>query len=199
MMDKIKDLNKSFQAMRLVALVSTGALVVATCFYAYHYDQVVARIQNKIYVVSDKGTFPAVYAAQREVSRFEADHHLRTFITTVFAHDANTYEEHMNLGLHLIDEPSGRRIANDYEKGEIVKKYIRYGVRTEVAIDSVVLHTHTLPMKGRAYFRQHHYQGGDLRHTLAIGIKFNLALTHRHDKNPWGLQITEFDFIPYGG
>ena len=164
----------------------------------YHYDKVVGRIQNKVYVVSDKGTFPAVYAPQREVSRFEADYHVRTFITTIFAHDANTYGHNMNLGLNLIDEPSGRRIASDYEKGEIVKKYVRYGVRTEVEIDSVQVNAHTLPMTGQAYFKQNHFQGNDVRHTLAIGIKFNLAQVPRHDKNPWGLLLTDFDFIPYG-
>jgi len=114
----------------------------------------------------------------------------------MFAHSAETYYEHINHALNLIDEESGKRIYHDFEEGEVHKNYVRYGSHTEIKLDSVVLDMNTFPNTGKVYALQEVHIGNDVR-SLPIAASFKIIQTYRHEKNPYGLELTNFDFIAY--
>jgi hypothetical protein len=54
------------------------------------------------------------------------------------------------------------------------------------------------PWSGRAYIKQRISIGGQLKEPLPLAAKFNLEETdYRSDANPYGLLITNFDYISY--
>ena len=196
-MEKIKDYNRAFKTMRIVTLASLAGFVMATIVYYFQYKNIVDTSREKIYVVTDKGSFAAYARDDRQVSPFEAQFLSEVFIRAMFSHDADTYDQHVADALNLIDEPSGLMIVESFESGDVKKNYIRWGSRTQVDIDSVRILNTGLPMKAEAYFRQHHYIGSEKKTELAIACQYELVKTHRHKKNPFGLLISQLDFIPY--
>ncbi len=114
----------------------------------------------------------------------------------MFAHSAETYHKHINFALHLIDEESGKRIYHDFEEGNVRKNYIRYGSHTEIKIDSIPIDMDAFPIKGSFYALQEVHIGKNVR-TLPIAASFRIVQDYRHEKNPYGLQLTDFDFIVY--
>lgn len=195
-MSSLKDFNQSFHAMRSIAIVSILGFVIATVMYILQYHRIQEYYQQKTYVITNWGTFPASYYDGRKVSKIEAQNHVETFVKNMFAHSAETYYEHINYALNLIDEESGKRIYHDFEEGEVHKNYVRYGSHTEIKIDSVVLDMNTFPNTGKVYALQEVHIGNDVR-SLPIAASFQIIQTYRHEKNPYGLELTNFDFIAY--
>jgi hypothetical protein len=195
-MQKLQDFNQSFKSMRLIAFLSLAGFVAATVSYVLLYQQLVDEYQQRTYVITSWGTFPASYYDGRKVTQIEAQNHVETFLKHMFAHSAETYYEHINFALNLIDEESGKRIYHDFEEGEVHKNYVRYGSHTQVKVDSVVLDMNSFPIRGSLYALQEVHIGKNVR-TLPIAASFELLQTYRHEKNPYGLELTNFDFIAY--
>ncbi|MEK6481654.1 conjugal transfer protein TraK [Catalinimonas sp. 4WD22] len=195
-MSSVKDFNKTFKTMQMLAAVSILGFMISTVVYIIQYRKVKEYYQQQTYVITSWGTFPASYYDGRKVSRIETQNHVETFVKHMFAHSAETYYEHINYALNLIDEESGKRIYHDFEEGEVQKNYVRYGSHTEVKLDSVVLDMNTLPIEGKFYALQEVHIGDNVR-TLPIAASFKVVQAYRHEKNPYGLLLTDFDFIAY--
>nr|WKN34424.1 conjugal transfer protein TraK [Tunicatimonas sp. TK19036] len=195
-MATLHDFHRTFTTMRLLALVSLLGFVASTGFYLYYYQQVQQYYEGRTYVITSWGTFPASYYDGRKVTKVEAQNHVETFVKHMFAHSAETYHEHINFALNLIDEESGKRIYHDFEEGEVRKNYIRYGSHTEVKLDSVVIDLNAFPIAGKLYALQEVHIGSQIR-SLPIAASFQIVQSYRHEKNPYGLQLTDFDFIAY--
>lgn len=195
-MNSVKDFNKTYRSMRLIALVSLLGFMVTTAVYVYQYHQIQTYFQNQTYVITGNGTFPASFYDGRKVSHIEVKNHIETFVNHMFAHSAETYYDHINLALELIDTQSGKRIYHDFEQGEVQKNYVRYGSHTSIQIDSVVIDMNAFPIKARFYALQKVHIGSKVR-TLPIAAEFNIVQDYRHEQNPFGLLITDFDFIAY--
>ena len=195
-MSTLKDFNRSFTAMRTIAIVCLLGFFVSTTFYVLHNQRVHEHYQQQTYVITSWGTFPARYYDGRKVSRIEAQNCVEDFVKNMFAHSAETYHEHINYALNLIDEESGKRIYRDFEEGKVHKNYIRYGSHTEVQLDSVVINMDALPMEGTFYALQEVHIGKDVR-SLPIAAHFQIVKGYRHEKHPYGLQLTDFDFNAY--
>ena len=195
-MSTLKDFNRTFTAMRAIALTSVLGFIAATVFYVIEYQKVQEYYQQRTYVITSWGTFPASYYDGRKVSKIEAQNHVETFVKHMFAHSAETYYDHINFALNLIDEESGKRIYHDFEEGKVHKNYVRYGSHTEVKLDSVVINMNTLPIEGSFYALQEVHIGNNVR-SLPIAASFQIVQGYRHEKNPYGLELTDFDFIGY--
>ncbi|MEK6480924.1 hypothetical protein WJR50_25505 [Catalinimonas sp. 4WD22] len=196
-MEKIKDYNRAFRTMKAITMVSILGFISATVIYYFQYKQLVDTKNDQVYVVTDNGTLSAYLTEERDVTPFEAKYLSEIFIKSMFAHDAETYDQHVDDALHLVDEPSGLMVVEQFDKGKVKDNYIRWGSRTEVFIDSVKILSNGLPAKARAYFKQRHYIGTELKTELAIALKYNIVKTYRNEQNPFGLQIADLDFVPY--
>ena len=195
-MSTLKDFNRTFTAMRAIALTSVLGFIAATVIYVIEYQKVQEYYQQRTYVITSWGTFPASYYDGRKVSKIEAQNHVETFVKHMFAHSAETYYDHINFALNLIDEESGKRIYHDFEEGKVHKNYVRYGSHTEVKLDSVVINMNALPIEGSFYALQEVHIGNNVR-SLPIAASFQIVQGYRHEKNPYGLELTDFDFIGY--
>ncbi len=53
------------------------------------------------------------------------------------------------------------------------------------------------PWSGSVYIKQRIFIGGEQKEPLPLAARFNLEETNRSDANPYGLLITNFDYIAY--
>lgn len=196
-MSKSNNYDRTYSTMRAITLVSVLSLVVGGVTMFWIHTEAEAEKKRSVYVVTDRGTMSAYLTSEQEVSTHECDLHSKAFIYAMFGHDKDTYEEHVNDALNLIDEPSGKAIVEQFEQGKILANYIKWGSRTEIAIDSINRLSNGVPPHYKAYFKQRHFIGEDLKTELAIAIEYDIIKSYRHTANPHGLLLSNVNFIAY--
>lgn len=153
---------------------------------------------RRVYVVSPTGSVAALSAATTDThTAYEARNEVRQFMQTMFGHDQYTYKTNLDAALPLIDGRGGRRIYEGFTRGQVLENYVRYAARNVVTVDSVNVDMVNRPWSGKVYIKQRIFIGGEQKEPLPLAAKFNLVETNRSDANPYGLLITDFDYIPY--
>lgn len=180
-------------------------LVVGACLFALivaitasmmvaHAYEVSSR---KVYVVGQGGTYSALNTAPEAHTKFEVRNLVRQFMTTMFAHDQYTFKAHLDAALPLIDDTDGRRIYASFKKGQVFENYVHYGARQVLDVDSIVVQMQERPFKATAYCRQRIFMGDQQSAPTGLAAHFNLVEVDRSEQNPYGLQLTNFDYVPY--
>ncbi|EMR00708.1 transposase [Cesiribacter andamanensis] len=196
MAHSLKDFDSSFDVLKKITIGTILLSFVLLLLLGGYILLQERRRSERVYVVTDLGTLPALRQAEREISIFEARNQVKLFLHTMFAHHAANYQQQVEAGLHLIDKAGGQRIVHDFSKGEVYQNYVRLGTRTTIQVDSVLIDMKARPIAGRAYARQTIYLG-EKKREFPIGIQFELIETYRSEQNPYGLLIQNFDYILY--
>jgi hypothetical protein len=196
-MSTIKDLNTSFKTMRAISLACIVGFVVLSLGAGYGFYKVTQDAGRRVYVVTNAGSAAAL-AVQADVhTPFEARNMVKGFMKTMFGHDQYTFKQNLDAALPLIEGAGGRRIFENFNRGQVLQNYQRYSARSVLDVDSIYLDMKTRPFSGRVYTKQRIFIGDQQRQSLPMAARFNLVETERSDENPYGLLITDFDYIPY--
>lgn len=195
--EKVKDYNRAFTSLQVFASLCLFGLIGTNIFYYINYQQLHREKDSKVWVVTDNGTFAAYAQEEQSIDIYEAQYMSKIFIKSMFAHDAETYDSHVDDALHLVDDPTGKMLVEQFDKGKVQQNYVRWGSRTEVAIDSIKILNNGMPLQVVAYFHQKHYIGSEFKDALPIALHYDVVRNFRHDQNPFGMQISKLDFIAY--
>lgn len=190
------DFNKTLKTTQRLATVSMILLVVSNLLWALIYFSAKRKGEERVYVVSDNTTLAATLVSNYRPTVYEGKNHVRNFMTLMHSHDASNYAERINAALKLIDKQVGARLYNRMKQGGILEHYTRFNSRTEMVIDSVLINMSVEPYKGAIYARQKYLYDSESE-VIPIAADFELIRTHRSDANPFGLQITNFDYKSY--
>lgn len=152
--------------------------------------------ENKIYVISDTGRFIARQTDNETMYDFDIKNHLKVFSTNMFAYDQYNYKSNIEVALNLVDVSGGKRIYNDVKTSGIYENLKKYNARTIIKIDSIYLDMKVRPIKADLFITQTVLYA-DQKAELAIGAKMDLVSANRSEENPFGILITNFDYIPY--
>lgn len=197
-MEKIKDLTNSFATMRLVTFGSLFVTVLTIIAAGLLVVHAYGSVGQRVYVVGTTGTtLMALADSPENHTEYEMRVMIRQFAEKMYAHDQYTYKTNMDQALPLIDAMGGRRLYTDFKKQDLEGNYVKFGARTMVNVDSIILDTSKLPITGKLYMRQKGYIGDRQSASLPLGCSFELTNTHRSNANPFGLMITRFDYFPY--
>ena len=196
MFSSVKDHHQSFLALKQVLLITLIGAFLLNGLLVYYILSQDEKHKQKVYVVSEAGSFAALAQTERKVSLYEARNHVKTFLSTMFAHDAASYKERVESALHLVGKADGGRIVRDFTKGKVYENYVRLGSRTTLQVDSVILDASKRPLTGKAYARQTIHLDADSQQ-FPIAISFELKETYRSEQNPFGLLLENMHYIHY--
>ncbi|MDJ1505229.1 hypothetical protein [Xanthocytophaga agilis] len=193
---KAPDFDKTLKTTQRIATVSLLLLVVSNLLWSFIYFSAKRKGEERVYVVSDNTTLAASLASNYKPTIYEGKNHVRNFMTLMHSHDASNYADRINAALKLIDKQVGARLYNKMKQGGILEHYTRFNSRTEMEIDSVNINMSVEPYKGAIYARQKYLYDNESE-IIPIAADFDMIRTHRSDANPFGLQITNFDYKAY--
>ncbi len=196
-MNTIKDLNTSFKTMRTISLACIIGFVVLAISAGYGFYKVTQDAGRRVYVVTNSGSAAALAVQEDTHTPFEARNMIKGFMKTMFGHDQYTFKQNLDAALPLIEGAGGRRIFENFNRGQVLQNYQRYSARSVLEVDSIYLDMKNRPYSGRVYTKQRIFIGDQQRQSLPMAAKFNLVETDRSDENPYGLLITNFDYIAY--
>ena len=177
----------------LMAVMALAVVVMAGLMTAHAYEV----SGKRVYVVGAGGTFSALASAPETHTKFEMRNLVRQFMTTMFAHDQYTFKAHLDEALPLIDDTDGRRIYAGFKNGQVFENYVHYGARQVLDVDSISLNTRQRPYAVTAYCRQRIFMGEQQSAPTGLAAHFNLTEVNRSEQNPYGLQLTNFEYVPY--
>ena len=197
-MDSAKNLSTTFSTMRNLAMGSVFALLLVSLAAGFLVYRAYENSGRRVYVVGQTGSVAALSAPTTEThTAYEARNLVRNFMLTMYGHDQYTYKDNLDAALPLIEGRGGRRIYDGFTRGQVLQNYERYAARNVVTVDSVSIDLNHRPWSGRVYIKRRIFIGGEQKEPLPLAARFNLAETNRSDANPYGLLITNFDYIPY--
>jgi len=192
----LKSISDSHQAMRNISLITILVIVLSNGLWAYAYVKQLRSNDKKVYIDSHGGTYPARLVAKDEPTIFEARNLATRFTELMFGHDEMSYAEHIEAALHLIDKPEGIALYEDFEQGNILDNYIKYGSRSVFECDSVYVDMNKEPYEGKIFGRQIVMYAKE-RKALPIGATFTVIRNRRSDTNPYGLLLQDWKFVMY--
>ncbi|KAA5539648.1 conjugal transfer protein TraK [Adhaeribacter rhizoryzae] len=196
-MNNVRDLNTSFKTMRTIALACIIGFVVLAVSAGYGFYKVTQDAGRRVYVVTNSGSAAALAVQENTHTPFEARNMIKGFMRTMFGHDQYTFKQNLDAALPLIEGAGGRRIFENFNRGQVLQNYQRYSARSVLDVDSIYLDMSARPYSGRVYTKQRIFIGDQQRQSLPMAARFNLIETDRSDENPYGLLITNFDYIAY--
>jgi len=162
----------------------------------YLYLTETKKHEDKIYVIADNGRFMANQTTSDILYDFDMKNHLKVFCQNMFAYDQYNYNTNIETGLNLIDVIGGKRIYNDIKTSGVYENLKKYNARTKINIDSIKIDMTARPVGAIVYLTQTVIYS-DQSAKLPIAAKMSLVSANRSEKNPFGMLITNFDYIPY--
>jgi hypothetical protein len=190
------DFSKTINGYKKVYVVTVISYTILLLLLGYLYITEKLKHEEKIYVISDSGRFIAKQTASDFMYDFDMKNQVRLFCEKMFAYDTQTFNKNVEEALNLIDDYGGKRIYNDLSKSGVYETLKKYNARTTITIVSVILDINKRPVSGVFYCTQT-VQFSDQSTKLPIAAKFNLVSATRSEKNPFGMMITNFDYIKY--
>lgn len=188
--------TKQLDAFKRVALIGFISLSVVAIAGWLAFFKASTKKEDAIYVVMDNGTVLAKRNYDGLRAPYEIKNHLREFTRLMFQNDQYSFKQNVDLGLSYIDSPGGKLIYEGFVKNDIYNSFIKNNMRTTVEIDSIFINTNVRPVQAKVYLKQAALYS-DQGSYITFAYKCNLTEFNRSEKNPYGLLITNFDYILY--
>lgn len=187
---------KTINGYRNVLIVTICTSTILLIGLGYLYLTETKKHEDKIYVIADNGRFMANQTTSDILYDFDMKNHLKVFCQNMFAYDQYNYNTNIETGLNLIDVLGGKRIYNDIKTSGVYENLKKYNARTKINIDSIKIDMTSRPVGAIVYLTQTVIYS-DQSAKLPIAAKMSLVSANRSEKNPFGMLITNFDYIPY--
>lgn len=187
---------KTINGYRNVLMVTICTSTILLIGLGYLYLTETKKHEDKIYVIADNGRFMANQTTSDILYDFDMKNHLKVFCQNMFAYDQYNYNTNIETGLNLIDVLGGKRIYNDIKTSGVYENLKKYNARTKINIDSIKIDMKARPVGAIVYLTQTVIYS-DQSAKLPIAAKMSLVSANRSEKNPFGMLITNFDYIPY--
>jgi hypothetical protein len=180
-----------------LVLFSLGALVLSNIFWMIWQEQISKDADQKVYVRSGKSVFAANLeekADNRNV--YQARGLIETFTKLMFENNAENYRERLNEALGLIAARDGQAMIRGFNEEKVLENHVKYNSFSRLQLDSIAVNMSVVPYQCTVLMQQKiYYDGKEVANP--VGATFELVPTLYSDPNPFGMLITNFNYITY--
>ncbi len=191
------NIDKVTNRLYNLMLFSIGALVLSNIFWVVWQWQMSKDADQKVYVRSGKSVFAANLESSSDSRNiYQARGLIETFTKLVFENNAETYRENLNAALGLITSKDGQAIIRGFNEEKVIENYVKYNSFSRLQLDSIAVNMSVIPYQCTVLMQQNIvYDGKEVPNS--IGAKFELMPALYSDENPFGMLITNFNYITY--
>ncbi|MBS1605455.1 MAG: conjugative transposon protein TraK [Bacteroidetes bacterium] len=195
MFPRSKGIERSFQYIRLITLVTVIGCLLFAGFVVLISNRAVSHSQQRVYVLAAGKALEAVAADRRENIPAEARDHIRSFHQFFFSLDPDEKVIRANLAraLYLADA-SAFRVSDNLKENGYYSSVVAGNISQEIAVDSIILDTDSYPFHFRCYATERIIRPTSIatRYLLTEGWLRN---TSRSDNNPHGFLIERWTIL----
>ena len=191
------NINKVTNRLYNLMLFSIGALVFSNVFWVVWQWQVSKDADQKVYVRSGKSLFSANLESSSDSRNvYQARGLIETFTKLLFENNAENYRERLNAALTLITAKDGQAIVRGFNAEKVLENHVKYNSFSRLQVDSISINMNIIPYQCTVLMQQIIvYDGKEV--VNPIGAKFDLIPALYSDENPFGMLITNFNYITY--
>lgn len=191
------NIDKVTNRLYNLMLFSIGALVVSNIFWVVWQWQVSKDADQKVYVRSGKSLFSANLESSSDSRNiYQARGLIETFTELLFENNAENYRERLNAALTLITAKDGQAIVRGFNAEKVLENHVKYNSFSRLQVDSISINMNIIPYQCTVLMQQIIvYDGKEVANP--IGATFDLIPALYSDENPFGMLITNFNYITY--
>lgn len=195
MFERVRNMDRAFQAMRLIMLVVIVGCLIVTVYAIYANQQLSARAQDRVYVLHNGKAAEVFAASRRENIEVEARDHVRRFHELFFSLDPDEKAIAANIkrALYLSDATAKKQYDDLAETGYIAG-IISGNVSQQIFIDSVLVVTAVEPFAFRCYATIRIIRSTSMVTRNLVTQGYLRSMT-RTDNNPHGFLIEKWETI----
>lgn len=192
MFPKTQNIESSFQHIRFFSILLIVACFSAGGFITWQSFRMVARAQEKIYILSSGKALEAFAADRKDNIPVEARDHIRTFHQYFFTLDPDEKVITANIthALYLADA-SAKRLYDNLKENGYYAGIISGNISQEITIDSIALDMQHYPFYFRCFATQKIIRPTSLV-TRSLITEGWLRNTSRSDNDPHGFLIEKW-------
>lgn len=189
---QLKNIDSAFQHIKIfsIALIVVSSSV--ACYIAYKSFEMVQRVEERIYILSDGKALEAWSAQRKDNIPVEARDHVKMFHHYFFTlhPDDKVIQSNITKALYLADA-SAKRQYDNLKENRYFSNIISGNISQEVVTDSIRIDISHYPFYFRCYARQRLIRPTSVvtRSLLTEGYLRNVA---RSDHNPHGFLIEKW-------
>lgn len=195
MFKQAKNIDSAFRHIRGFSLFVIVGSIFLSCFALYKSFQLVAAMQDKVYVLANGKAIEAFASDRKENIPVEARDHIRTFHTLFFTLDPDekVIQANITKALYLADGAAKREYDNLSENG-LYSNIISANISQQIKVDSIVLDLSAYPYTFRCFATQRIIRTTSTvsRSLVTEGYLRNVS---RSDNNPHGFLIERWATI----
>jgi len=195
MFKQIKNIDRSFQHVRVFTIAVVAVSGVINGFAIYKTGQVMRQAGDRIYVLSSGKVLEAFAADRKENIPVEARDHVRTFHALFFTLDPDERVINTNItkALYLADG-SAKRVYDNLKESSYYSGIISGNISQAVTVDSIQLDMKMYPFYFRCYATQTITRPTTVvtRDLVTEGYLRNVS---RSDNNPHGFLIERWSIL----
>jgi conjugative transposon TraK protein len=192
---QLKNIDTAFKHIRLFSLVLIMACLAVCCYSIYKSFQQVARIQQRIYILSNGKALEAWSAERKDNIPVEAKDHVKMFHYYFFTLDPDdrVIEANINKALYLADA-SAKRQYDNLKESRYYSNIISGNISQEIVSDSIRIEVSDYPFYFKCYSRQRLIRTTSIvtRSLITEGYLRNVS---RSDNNPHGFLIEKWNTV----
>lgn len=195
MFPKTKNLETSFQAIRLLTVVVVVGSLALCGFVVWAALRAIARDQDRIYILESGKALEALAGSRSENIPVEARDQIRSFHLEFFTLHPDEKVINANLGraLYLADG-SARRVYEGLRENGYYSAIIAGNISQEISIDSIALDMQGYPIGFRCYATEKIIRPTSIV-TRSLFTTGRLRNTARSDNNPHGFLIERWEIV----
>lgn len=195
MFKQAKNIDTAFRHVRAFTLVAIISSIAGSCFAIYKSFQLVAHMQEKVYILANGKAIEAFASDRKENIPVEARDHVKTFHHFFFTLDPDekVIQANITKALYLADASAKREYDNLKESG-YYSNIIAGNISQKVTIDSVAVDINNYPYLFRCFATQQLIRTTSIvyRSLITEGYLRNVS---RSDNNPHGFLIEKWTTI----
>jgi conjugative transposon TraK protein len=195
MFKQTKNIDTAFRHVRSFTMLLITGSIVLCCFALYKSFQLVAQMQEKVYILANGKAIEAFASDRKENVPVEARDHIRAFHQYFFTLDPDekVIISNVTRAFYLADGSAKREYDNLKEQGYF-SNIIAGNISQTIKVDSVQLNMESYPYAFRCYATQNIIRTTSTvsRSLITEGVLRNVS---RSDNNPHGFLIERWSTI----
>ncbi|MBX9780875.1 MAG: conjugative transposon protein TraK [Chitinophagaceae bacterium] len=190
-----QDINRAFQAMRVVMLVALIGCLLICLVAIYQYGKLMALAEDRMYILVGDRAVQVFASSRKENIGVEARDHIKTFHELFFSLDPDEKAIQFNItkALYLADATAKRQYDDLREKG-FYEGVVSGNISQEVWTDSVVVDIRSIPYVFVYYGKLKLIRPTSVL-TRNLITKGRLRNVSRSDHNPHGFLMERWEII----
>lgn len=195
MFSKMKNIDTAFRHVRGFTIAVVVGSIVISCFALYKSFALVARMQDKVYILANGKALEAYASDRKDNIPVEARDHVMTFHKLFFTLDPDdkVIKTNVTKALYLADD-SAKRIYDDLRENGYYSGIISGNISQTLHVDSVTVDINKYPYHFRCYATQKIIRTTSIAHRSLI-TEGNLRNVSRSDNNPHGFLVERWNTV----